>query len=39
MNRNSNTSYNADDFLLEIEHLNIQIDNREKLIQSDSFKV
>jgi hypothetical protein len=37
--RNSNTSYNADDFLLEIEHLNIQINNREKLMQSDSFKV
>ncbi|CAF1164116.1 unnamed protein product [Adineta steineri] len=34
----SNTSYNADDFLLEIEHLNMQINNREKLIQHDTFK-
>ncbi len=34
-----NTSYNADDFLLEIEHLNTQINNREKQMQSDTFKV
>lgn len=39
LNRNANTSYNTDDFLLEIEHLNIQINNREKQMQSDTFKV
>ena len=36
---NSNTSYNTDDFLLEIEHLNMQINNREKQMQSGAFKV
>jgi hypothetical protein len=39
MDRDPNTQYNADDFLLEIEHLNTQINNREKQMQSDTFKV
>ncbi|CAF0919473.1 unnamed protein product [Rotaria sordida] len=36
--QNSNTAYNADDFLLEIEHFNMQISNRLTHIQSSSFK-
>ncbi|CAF1945604.1 unnamed protein product [Rotaria magnacalcarata] len=36
--RNPNASYNADDFLLEIEHLNMQISNRWQHIQSSTFK-
>jgi len=36
--QNSNTQYNADDFLLEIEYLNTQINNREKQMQSNIFK-
>lgn len=34
-----NQPFNAEDFLLEIEHLNRLINNREKQIQVDSLKV
>jgi hypothetical protein len=39
MHRDRNIQYNADDFLLEIEHLNMQINNREQQMKSDTFKV
>jgi hypothetical protein len=37
--RDSDTSYNIEDFLLEIEHLNTMINNRENQVQANSFKV
>lgn len=37
--RNADISYTIDDFLSEIEHLNDKIEQREKQIQENSFKV
>lgn len=37
--RNADISMNTDDFLSEIEHFNAMIEQREKQIQENSFKV
>ncbi len=39
ISRDGDTSYNSEDFLLEIEHFNTMIYNREKQIHENSVKV